>query len=282
MHILLRSWRYSLDSITPSRLPKFFWSALKNVFRTVTLSMWLFGPLIAIDIALFFMFGDALANASMARLAAAKSISPIVIMLLLIQSITWFMVTSIHFLLLRKESTDRPQHYIAHTFFKYIQLHLLFSLFGVVTAMLVISAGITKLPDPNWFSIAAVRIIQLMTAFFWLDQPTKPIYLLRSVDRTINLLFYNAPLIAIWGGLLWCADMLLSKMATWLLAQPLSRLLLAPITEQLAAQSYTLKQLVIIITLKYGLFIIELLFTALLLNIYRRKRGENYAQGLFE
>ena len=121
-----------------------------------------------------------------------------------------------------------------------------------------------------------------MVIFYWLDTqiPTFTNFL-SAIERGINLCFYNLPLLVLFIGVAVLIDYGSTTLISYALGQPIAHICFTQVPATLSHQAVTLKGRCLILGLKYGVFVMELLWTAFMLSIYRRKRNEEYTTMFF-
>lgn len=282
MHAILLAWKNALDVLKPHRLWGLAVSSFKSLWKGAYAfgrSFWVF---LVADVMLFLLFGSYTASQE-ALLALTKSSSLALLILLLIQSIIWFLTSTIFFLLVRREEASNDYLYCSNALIKFCQITMLPSFFFIMVVYLLIAVGgITALPTVPWAASLCLRVISLMTIFYWLDTAQQtPKAFFSAIERGINLCFYNLPLIAIFVGVALLINAGCSTLISYIVAEPVKNALLVPPLTILGKLAATFKGRCLFLAFKYGIFIIESIWMAFMLSIYRRKRNEEYTTMFF-
>ena len=254
MQTILKAWRYSCSLIFPTT----FYSILKQSLGIFYRASWQlissFGWLIGIDALLFLTFGDLIAKATQAQASAGKMLGSGAVVIMLAQSIVWFLITSAFLLLLRKDDRSDPKAYFKTYFFFYIQILLAFSLVAFVGLYLLILAKITKIPDLPWILSTLIKTVQYCVFFYWLDAPRGLRSMIQGFERSINLVFYNAPFVAFLIVSLWGCDVGIKALVNTVVTQAPAHLLFCNTPTQLLQHVVPLRDLIKILAVRYLIF----------------------------
>jgi|GEM_PF-5032104 len=282
MHAILLAWKNSLDILRPHRLLGLILSSFKSLWKGASAFCRSFLWFFAADALLFLLLGGYTATPE-ALLAIAKNHSFILLLLLFAQSIIWFLGSTFFFLLMRREEVSNDYVYCASHIMKFCQITMLPPLFLMIILYALVSAGgISALPAVPWIVNLCLRSVSLMIIFYWLDTSTPSINsFLSAIERGVNLCFYNVPLIALFIGIAVLLNIGCSHLINYVFAQELPYVFLGHTTQMLGKHALTLKGRFLILCFKYGLFFVELIWTAFMLSIYRRKRHEEYTAMFF-
>lgn len=280
MHAIIKFWYYSLALWHPTKLFGLAKSSLRTLIKATGLFAPLFGLLIVIDIAISLLFGDVLAKA-IPLFSTGKNVGFPVLIIILAQSVTWFLIIASFFLLMRKNDTRDTKEYFRLYFYKYMQLLLFFSFLLLITMYCLLVAGITKMPKPQWWLFTAIKVTEYTTALYWLDSTGGLGNMIKSLEKTTNLFFYNLPFMPFLIGLLWLFDFGVCSLAQAVLESSPAHLLFSNGFDQLASSPATTKLLLKVVAIKYTTFFLEILWLSLLLAFYRRKKDDQYATSIF-
>ena len=147
IHIIFRNWLVSLSLFTPSKLLAFFRHSATLFFISLSRLVVNFGWLIIIHGVIFCVFGELIAKIISAQGTITKTASPGVHILILVQSVLWFLITSAFLLIIRKNDSLDIKNYFRLFFFRYIQLLFAVSAVIFIGLYLLIVGGITKIPS---------------------------------------------------------------------------------------------------------------------------------------
>ncbi len=282
MHALLLAWKNALHTLSPHRLLGMTISSFKSFGKGAYAFGRSFWWLFVADVVLFIVLGSYTTSPE-ALLAIGKSHSLLLIIILFIQSMIWFLASTFFFLLMHREEASDDYVYCAINVLKYCQITMLPPLALVMALYILITAGgITVLPSIPWFATICLRALSLMVIFYWLDIAIPSLNsFFSAIERGVNLCIYNLPLIAIFIGIALLINLGGSMLIAYVFNQPTPQILLGNITTTLSTHTATLKGRCLILCFKYGIFIVESIWTAFMLSIYRRKRNEEYTTMFF-
>jgi len=280
MFAILLAWKNSLELLRPHRLATLAGSSVAILTKTSISFARSFLPFLLGNVVLFLLFGHYIAQV----IADPVQYPPGFLFMLAIfaESITWFLTSTAFLLLLRREEPISDHHYYTAFILKYCQLTLAFMAAGFLIIALLMNANITVLPGLHWYCIVPLKALELLTIFFWLD--AKPITfrnMLGAIEHGINFFFYNLPIIALVALLAIGIDYGISLLLEHLLATTVEHTLFANTSVLLAPLTQSFKGRCIVLCIKYGAFMIEIILATILLGIYRRKRHEQYSDSLF-
>jgi len=278
MHAILLAWKNALDILRPHRLARLVASSftiLSKTFQAFGRSFWWF---FAAEAAFFLLFGryttQAITQPTQANLV-------IIVPLVLIQSVLWLLTSSSFFLLMRREEPMPDYPYYLAYLLKYCQLMLSMMVIALVGTSLLLQAGITKLPHISWHAIVAWKVFELMVVFYWLDAPPTLKNLASSFERAVNLCFYNLPLCLILIGIALLINIGGGFLLSLIFKVPVDSLFFSNISAAFTSLAATPKGRLIVLVIKYAVFLLEAAWISLLLGIYRRKRHECYTNSIF-
>ncbi len=282
MQTILKAWWNSCALVFPST----FYSLLKQSLRIFSRASWqfikYFGWLIGFDALLFLTFGDLIAKATQAQMSAGKVLGSGAVLIMLAQSIAWFLITSAFLLLLRKDDRSDPKVYVKTYFFFYLQILLVFSLVAFIGLYLLIMAKITQIPSIPWAISAIVKTVEYCVLFYWLDAPRGLKSMFHGFERSLNLVFYNAPFIAFLIISLWVCDLGIKALVDTVVTQAPSHFFFYNVPTQLLQHVVPLRDLIKILLVRYFIFALEYYWLSILFAFYRRKKHEQYTANIFE
>jgi hypothetical protein len=282
MQTILKAWRYSCSLFFPATLYSILKQSLGIFCRTSWQFLTSFGWLLVIDALLFLTFGDLIAKATQAQASSGKVLGSGAILLMLAQSLVWFLITSAFLLLLRKDDRSDPKAYFKTYFFFYIQILFVFSLIAFIGLYLLIMAKITKLPSLPWIVSTLFKTVEYCIFFYWLDAPRGLRSMFHGFERSINLIFYNAPFIIFLIVSLWGCDWGIKALVNTVITQTPSHLFFCNAPTQLLQHVVPLRDLIKILAVRYLIFALEYYWVSILFSFYRRKKHEQYTENIFE
>jgi hypothetical protein len=153
--------------------------------------------------------------------------------------------------------------YFRNGFFVYVKLAFVFSLIFLLGINVLASFGITVFPVFHWSINLLIRLVELITIFYWFDSACvfKDIFL--SLERALNFVLYNAPFF-----LFLCGVWFILKTGA---SAGFSILNINP--HQLKAQYNVIK---------YFLFVWEYFCITLVFTFYGIKKQERYNRSFFD
>lgn len=207
MNTLLYYWIQSVREIFSSALITRFEQAVRRYLYALKLFMFHFGLLVILDSVVSLFFGKdffyILSQAAQGKNEASMSM----LLLQMTSGITWFIIGAGLLVLIRLKKYSRSLiNYLKMYLLRYVQLSLMFSLILFFFVLFIINLGITKLPMPHWSVVLSMRLIELLTMFFWLDSHFTPKDLLVSLERGINFFVYNVPFFGLIIMLIYLSD----------------------------------------------------------------------------
>ncbi len=278
---IIISWHLACTALHPRRVFSLIKKSAQTYAHAWIAFMRHFGWIMAVDAVFILAFGDILGRATQ-HVTAGKAIDGMFILIMFLHGIMWFVASSAFFLLLRKNDGSTPKEYFRAFFFRYVHILLIFSLLSLVGLYLLISAGITKLPHLPWTATLLLKMAEFCTIFYWLDGHSSVMNFVRSVERTANLVFYNAPFLIALVALFWGSDFCLRSLAQLITQTPLQHLLFTNSFVNLMPATPTLAQLGKFLGIKYVTFFCEYFLLSIVFVFYRRKKHEQYAPSIFE
>lgn len=281
MHPILKTWYLSLALLYPSKLLGFFQSTMRVFIRSIGQFIIHFGWLVFIDAFFSLAVGDILAK-SLAQVGASKPLSSPIAIVMLVQSVIWFLASSAFFLLIRKDDATHPKNYFKLYFFRYVQILLSFSCLFLLFIYFLLSTGMTKLPHVPWILFMVAKTVEIYIIFYWLDSKGYFLEVFKSCEKAINLLFYNMPVILFFLLIAWTSNYamcLLANVATGVLPE---KILFFQTSLYAGVDKISLGLSLKILGIKYLTFLIEYFWICIVFVFYRRKKHEQYAVSLFE
>lgn len=280
MYAIFRTWYLSLALLHPFKFFNFLKSSGRVFVRASRQFFVNFAWLIAIDAIFVLTIGDIIAKAT-SQVAAAKSLDPSLTMITLVQAVVWFLASSAFFLLIRKEDAIHPKVYFKIYFFRYMQILFTFSCLFLLFIYFLLVTGITTLPKAPWIFLMLTKVVELHIVFYWLDGKGYFSDMVYSCEKAINLLFYNAPIIAFFLLLLWISDYGICSLAGAMTDKDQAHLLFFNTSLYPTQETVSFGMLAKILAIKYGAFLIECFWLCIVFVFYRRKKHDQYAVSLF-
>lgn len=279
MHAILLAWKNSLDLLRPHRLATLGASSFKILVKTILSFGRSFLPFLLCDAALFFVFGDHITKIMQNPMNNRAGI--LLFIIVFAQSIAWFLASTAFFLLMRREEPLPDYPYYASFILKYCQLTLTCTMVLYLGTAILISNGITTVPPMNWYILAALKALALLVVFYWLEAPVSFKHMFGAIEHGINCFIYNFPIMMVLLLLACGLDFGLSHGLSKVLEIPVDHVLFTNTHILLATLTSSGKGRLIVLAVKYGIFIFEAILAVLMLGIYRRKRHEQYSDSLF-
>ncbi len=179
-----------------------------------------------------------------------------------------------HFLL-------NPRVYIQTYVFKYVQFVFFVAFVTTLVRLVLFAGGVVQMPQVPELVLFLIKTFEVLALFFWLDSAHTIKSLMRSFERSANLLVYTLPFMLFVAALSFgILALLVGAVLGWdkVLQAPYA---LASFIEFFVefGKEPALWQ---VLAIKYGRFIIDGLTVAFLYTWYRRKRGVMYAALMFE
>lgn len=207
MFVLLESWKQSFFLLHPKTLLVMMRSAKSHFVQTLVDVVHFLKWVFVLDAAVFLLFGQkifAIFDQAANKAQPMQALPFIVTIVGIIVSITTFLLHGAFLVVLRRQHSDlnRPiREYFGEYFMRYVQLALFFSLIMVVFFSLIMSLGITKIPTiQSWFPFL-FRLIEMLMIFYWLDSKFTFKDVFGSLEKGLNLFFYNLPFFLLILGL---------------------------------------------------------------------------------
>jgi hypothetical protein len=282
MRAIFSAWQQALLFFSPNNLFSFIKQSLAIFIKASIQVVVNYGWFFAIDAGIFLLFGDLIAQAANIQTAPAHSYSLSFLLLMLAQSLVWFLATSAYLLFVRKDDITAPKAYFNVFLFRYVQLLLIFSLAALMGVYILFSCGITKMPDLPWIIFALKKIFEYYIVFYWLNSSNRFVDFFSSIERAINLIFYNVPFFIIIIGLLWLVDFSMGH----IVGRLLHTANIHPIWQQSTLLTLKANALLStrfkVILIKYFATIVEYFWISLIFVFYDTKKRERYTNSMFE
>lgn len=191
--ILLQGWWESLEIFHLKRRKDFLAKFMLNYFGSTKTFLKYFSFFFIIDSGLFFLssinypsmrifFTDPIQNFSYSSLFFYS-----------LMSLSWFILNAAYLLSIRLGHKRPSWHYFKINFIRYFKLVLFFSVTIVFFFNLMMFLGVYNFPTLHWTFKLIIRIIELLTVFYWLDSSFNLKGVMISIEKAINFLFYNFP-----------------------------------------------------------------------------------------
>lgn len=281
MIIVLKAWILSLHHYLPSQVFSMFARVILLWLKTLWSTVYSFGMILLFDALFFLTFADTITKAHAVKYSPDQAIHPLLFIIILIQSIVGFIISSAFFLLTRKDETIAPTLAFKLYFFRYVQLLLIISLFLIMSIALLAAGGLTKIPATPWVFSAIWKAVEFVFAFYWLNSAYGIKDLALSFEKTINVFFYNLPYVVGIIGLIWSLDYGIQAL-TGLLGLPYQTHILFSNQTPLPTTTCNLIIMLKALTLRYIVFAVEAFIVAFLFIFYRKRRSSRYATSIFE
>ncbi|MBS1988641.1 hypothetical protein JST56_06675 [Candidatus Dependentiae bacterium] len=282
MRILLHHWIKSLYFFTPGSL------------KTMLLrSAWVYGAAMSLMIINFYwlllaegiLFATVVGTFTRLAPSADKTVTlPAgLIIISFILSVIGLVANSALLLFIRKEEPFSPAiSYFKYYFFRYLQFSMFIFGLTLLGLCILLSMGITKLPSFPAPITLTVRVLELLTAFYWLDShfTLKDVFI--SVEKSINLLVYNLPVFVALLSALWALEFGIGLIVFG--SNPDSGLSSITLSQRIEITNLakTGMSTVAMVTFKYLRFIFEYLWISVIFCVYRQRRDVKYSTSFFE
>jgi hypothetical protein len=200
MYVLLHYWKRSLKIFYPSNIVLFSVLLFKRFFKALYVFLKYFWWFLVIDAAILFLFGNAITQAQENVFVTGQPVNFNAIFIHLFVSVIWFILSVGFLLAIRRPYKNVGWLYFRNGFFVYVKLALVFSLIFLLGVNLLVSFGITMFPSFHWSINLLIRLVEILTIFYWLDSTCflKDIFL--SLELALNFVLYNAPFFLILLG----------------------------------------------------------------------------------
>jgi hypothetical protein len=282
MRILLHHWIRSLHFFTPGSLK-----------TTLLRSAWVYGAAMLLMITHFYwllltegiLFATVVGSFTKLTPPTDKTIMlPAgLIIASFILSIIGLIANSALLLFIRKEEPFSPAiSYFKYYFFRYLQFSMFIFGLTLLGLCILLSMGITKLPSFPALVTLTVRVLELLTAFYWLDShfTLKDVFI--SLEKAINMLVYNLPIfVALLSGL-WAIELAIGLIIFG--SNPDGGLSSITLSQRIEITNLakTGMSTTAMVAFKYLRFIFEYLWISIIFCVYRQRRDVKYSTSFFE
>lgn len=282
LKILFDHWIHSLSIFTAKRLTTIICQAFKKYFLAIKSIGFKICWLCFIDITLFIIFGSFLFKAFGAE--KPSSTTPQFIMLIaLIIEVNWFILKSALFLFLRKKDSFDALVYFRQYFFAYLQLLFFIYFIIFIGFLIIVSMGITQIPQAPWILIAAISILKIIITFFWLDSTMQLNDIVYAIERATNFFVYNLPVILLLLPIIWGLDLGIKCLFVgWHHAFSSEFILFGSKLEQLIKIFSPTTNTIKLLCLHYLILFIEIFVSSILFIIYEQKKNIQYSVSYFD
>jgi hypothetical protein len=279
MKIILNHWLQSLLLFSPAKFKTFLIFSINRFFLACKTVLRHFGILVAIDLVLLLVFGNVIFK--ILHLPTPPTnfhISMSMITVILLIEVNWFILSTIMLLFIRKKDIAEPLIYLKQMFFAYLQLLLLFYLLFFVCMTILISFGITKIPQFPWIFTASHTILKLLIIFYWLDSSMTLKDCFFSCEKAVNCFVYNLPVFLFLLAIFWGFDIGI-KALFWKSAKAIDLNSVALIcrTEHLIKACPAQTTLLKFLLFRYVIFFIKNIWTSFVFVFYDQKKGSTYS-----
>jgi len=286
MQIIFRFWRKSLEVLYPKNFKLFLSIFFKKFFKSTVLFLRFFGFLFIVDFALFVWLGDVILKTRQLFVTPEKSINTSAVLLHLTISIIWFMLSVGFLLSIRRPYKNIGWMYFRNGFLKYVQLALVFSLIVLLLFNLISGFGITVFPTFHWSLNVLIRLIEVITIFYWLDSSYRFRDMFFSFERALNFVLYNFPfflfLFLFWWLFKWAVGFVLIKLGFSLDFNMIFSSIATGTEAVVLPDSYSFFSIIKSLGLKYLLFFWDYFVITFIFVFYTVKKKDKYTYGFFE
>ncbi len=207
MLVLFESWKQSLLLLHPKTLWVMLRSLKSHFFTTLLEIVHFLKWVFVVDGLIFLCFGQKLfimLEQIAQKTQPMQKIPLVVTMIGIMVSVITFLLHGAFLIVLRRQHSDlnKPlREYFGEFFMRYVQLALFFSLIMVIFFSFIMSLGVTKIPTiPAWAPFL-FGLVEMLILFYWLDSTFTFKEVFASLEKGLNLFFYNLPLFLLILGL---------------------------------------------------------------------------------
>ena len=274
VNIVIQSWKASLSVFVPQRIKsgiinaiKISGDVLKNTIQTLH---WL----LVLDIFLTFIIAEAMGK----KITSGAGFT----FLCFLMELNWFIIYgSIIIFSRKKDDSINAITYLKTMFLRYLHILFIFSIVLLFLFWVMLVLNITKFPTLHWSLTISLQILELLIIFYWLDSNFKLVDFFASMEKAVNLIFYNFPVFIIFFCLLLGLDFLLKSAfsGTFNTSTPilLNEKSIGAI-KPLSGHFFQFK----FILLKYSKVLFEIFWICILSVFYDKKRNIHYHENIFE
>lgn len=286
MHTLFYAWKRSLQIFSSQYIKLFFIFVVTNFASAAKFLIQNFWWLFLADAVFFSCCGDMLGKITNISSDPTQPINTGVLLLNLINSIVFFMLSTAFLLSIRKPEKAVGHSYFKTGFLRYIQLQLIFSLFFLFVLNLLVSSGISTFPGLHWSLNILFSLIELIIVFYWLDSDYRLREILYSLEQTLNIILYNLPFFVLFLILLlgfkYGAGYLFSYFGLTATNFQILGKMQKDCILNVPANSFTALYVIKYLLMKYISFFLDYFFISILFAFYLVKKHETYTTSLFE
>jgi hypothetical protein len=272
--IVIQSWKTSLSVLVPQRIKfgvinavKMSCGVLKDLIPTLR---WL----LVLDFFLTVTIAEAMAK----KIRSGSGFT----FLCLLMELNWFIIYGSIIIFSRKKDVAVDTiTYLRTMFFRYLHFLFIFSAVLLFLFWVMLILNISRFPTLHWSLTIPFQIFELLIIFYWLDSNFKLIDFFASMEKAVNLIFYNFPVFVVFFCLLIGLDFLLRSTfsGTFQTASPIllnekSIGAIKPLCGHFSQFKFIL--------LKYSKTLIEIFWICMLFIFYDKKRNEYYHENIFE
>ncbi|MCK4650586.1 hypothetical protein KAT08_00240 [Candidatus Babeliales bacterium] len=286
MKILLSFWKKSLEIFYPTNLENFLLLFFKRIFSSTKIFLKYFGWLFLVDAFLFLWLGDIIIKSKHILLDPTKVVNRGVLLLHLMISVIWFILSVGYLLSIRKPYKHINWLYFRIGFFRYIQLAIIFSLIVLLIFNFLVSFGISIFPTLHWSLNVLIRLIELITIFYWLDSSYRFKEMFYSLEKALNFVLYNLPffliLLFLWFGFRYLVGFIMYDLGFLFYLKSLLVEISFMKKLLIFLNSYNIFSIIKMLSLKYFLFFMDYFAIGFLFTFYSFKKKEKYFYSFFE
>jgi len=282
MRAIIFGWKQAFSFLRPSNLAAITMLALRQFWRALRIFLKHSWWMVALDASIFFASGPAISKTLAAYTKdTAVTVNPIIGLTMLVNSVLTFLISSIIFILIRRRTTMPFKVYIRANLIKYIQLMLIFSIIFLLFIYLIISFGIKTIPQMPLLLLITTKVVQDITAFFWLDMPYQLKNIFVSFEKAINLIFYHLPFVS-FLILLWLGFDYGINLATRYFFDAEPGKLMVDATNLFAGiEKPTTQFIALVLGIKYAMLLINNVWISLLFAFYHKTKREVFSESFF-
>ncbi len=272
--IVVQSWKASLYDLIPQRIKFGIINAIKRSCFVLKDLISTLRWLLILDFFLAVTVVEALAK----KIRSGTGFT----FLCLLMELNWFIIYgSIILLSRKKDNFVDATTYLRTMFFRYLHALFIFSVVLLFLFWVMLILNITRFPNLHWTLTIPFQIFELLIIFYWLDSNFKLIDFFASMEKAVNLIFYNLPVFVVFFCLLLGLDFLLRSTFSGtihanspILLNEKSIGIVKPLCSHFSQFKFIL--------LKYSKILLEVFWICILSVFYEKKHNVCYHENIFE
>lgn len=279
----MQHWLLSLAVLRSPFFLHFMARTVGNFKTGITQMLFHFPWVLGVDIIFVSFFGCKIIEFMIKALGKqVASLHPLLMLAMLVIGVMTFLMQVFFVLFLRRDHfLLNPRIYIQAYVFKYVQFVFFIAFITSLIRLMLFAAGVQQMPRLPELVLFLLKAFEVFALFFWLDSAHTIKSLMRSLERSANLLIYTLPFVLALAALSFGAlALLVGFVLGW------NKVLYAPYALSSFVEFFvelgTAPILWQVMVIKYGRFIVDGMTVALLYTWYRRKRNVQYSVPLFE